>query len=142
MNAQQFTILLLHSFLTMASAMMIRVRGAGVASVNGVYQAKPYSQVPAGFAKTCDKMGWPSEATWIKLAVPSLEWYEAENGSYIYLHKEGQWWIDDPTGAGIYIANNMDPNKPLPLNPPSDWKPLGPGTLPLPSVDMVDGSEL
>ena len=137
------TIRILLTLLTMTttSALMIRVRGAGVASVNGLYQAKPYSQVPAGFAKTCDKMGWPSKATWIQLAVPSLDWYEAENGSYIYLHKEGQWWIDDPSGAGIYIANNMEANKPLPINPPSDWKPLASGTLPLPSVELFDANE-
>ncbi|CAJ1966455.1 unnamed protein product [Cylindrotheca closterium] len=133
--------------MTTASAISIRVRGAGVTSVNGIYKAKPYSRVPAGFAKTCDKMGWPSEATWIKLAVPSIDWYEADNGSYIYLHKEGQWWIDDPSGAGVYIANNnnnnnMNANKPLPLNPSSDWRPLGQGTLPLPSIELVDGKEL
>ncbi|KAL3928906.1 MAG: hypothetical protein SGBAC_012441 [Bacillariaceae sp.] len=128
--------------MTTTSATMIRVQGAGVASVNGVYKAKPYSEVPAGFAKTCDKMGWPSEATWVKLAVPTLDWYEADNGSYIYLHKEGQWWIDDPSGAGIYIADNLNGNNPLPLNPSSDWKPLGQGRLPLPSVEMADGREL
>eukprot|EP00523_Entomoneis_sp_CCMP467_P007081 CAMPEP_0168741162 /NCGR_PEP_ID=MMETSP0724-20121128/12363_1 /TAXON_ID=265536 /ORGANISM="Amphiprora sp., Strain CCMP467" /LENGTH=141 /DNA_ID=CAMNT_0008788641 /DNA_START=30 /DNA_END=455 /DNA_ORIENTATION=- len=132
---------------TASSATMIRVRGAGMASVNGIYHAQPHSRGPAGFAKTCDKMGWPSRATWTKLAVPSLDWYEANNGSYIYLHQEGQWWIDDPSGAGIYIAdnhknnnhhkNNNNDNKPLPLNPSSEWKPLGPGTLPLPSVELL-----
>lgn len=39
------------SVMTTTSAMMIRVRDSGVASVNGVYKAKPYSQIPVGFPR-------------------------------------------------------------------------------------------
>jgi len=115
--------------------MQVKVSGAGVAIVNGLYRQRCASIVPAGFAATCDKMNWPSELTWQKLATPNVEWFESDNGSYIYLHKEGQWWIDAPDGGGIYITDDKSKEPPC-----GGWKPLVENALPLPTVSITDQS--
>ena len=122
--------------------MKVRVTGAGFAAVNGIYCRKPFSQVPTGFAATCKKMGWPSEATWKKLANRGCDWFASEqNDSYIYLHVDGQWWIDGPDGAGIYVAEQhqeqggKDDDTAVP--PQQGWKPLVPRVEPLPHVHVL-----
>eukprot|EP00965_Chrysotila_dentata_P261845 6214379-Pleurochrysis_carterae.AAC.1 len=59
-------------------------------------------------------------------------WFEAESGAYIYWNRsDGNWWIDEPSGAGAYIAQSDQQ-----LPPTEGWKPL-PGTkLPLPTVEL------
>lgn len=115
---------------------IIQVSGAGVAIVNGLYHSRSSQIVPAGFANTCRKMGWPSEPTWKRLSVPSVDWFEHENGSYIYLHQEGQWWIDEPTGGGVYLTNNNMEHPDIP--PTNGWKPLAGAVEPLPQLRIVE----
>lgn len=120
--------------------MQIKVSGAGVTVVNGLYSQKSAAIVPSGFAATCKKMEWPPAPTWQKLACPEVDWFESDNGSYIYLHNEGRWWIDDPKGGGIYIANHS-PNAKVIAPPYSGWKPLVDNALPLPSISIDNVSE-
>ena len=117
--------------------MKIQLSGAGFAAVNGLYNRQPLTVVPRGFAATCDKMGWPSRATWERLAsTASPHWFLSEkNDSYIYLHTDMQWWIDGPDGAGIYIA---DAKSSKPEEPPTTgWKPLVANVTPLPVVEIL-----
>ena len=67
------------------------------------------------------------------------DWLEHENGSYIYLHAEGQWWIDEPSGKGVYIATADRSEK----HPPIDgWKSLiSERGLPLPTVEHITQEE-
>ena len=46
----------------------ILVRGAGEAATNGLFRPRSPTVVPAGFARTCDEMGWASEPTWKRLS--------------------------------------------------------------------------
>jgi len=120
--------------------MALTVRGAGVTVLNGLYQAKPFSIIPPGFTKTCNQMRWNSEDMWNQLAVPSAYWFEHDNGSYIYLHKDGRWWMDDPSGAGIYVCPASDG---VDRVPSAGWQPLSAGLDPMPMVEHDGpGSEL
>ena len=89
--------------------------------VNGEYGVRAPDVIPAGFTATCVKMSWPHEAMWKKLSDGRRPWFEHSNGSYIYWNRsDGCWWIDDPSGAGVYIQ------KALSELPPEDghWEPL------------------
>ena len=108
--------------------MNVRISGAGYAIINGLYNERPWVNVPAGFARTCDQMKWPAAATWKKLSVPNTAWYKHEsNDSYIYFHNDGTCWIDDPSGAGVYIAPYFGSEFSIPK---TGWKPLGQGIPP------------
>jgi hypothetical protein len=127
--------------------MKVRVTGAGFTAVNGLYSRRPFSQIPVGFAKTCTRMGWPADSTWQNLATHSVDWFaNEENDSYIYLHRDKQWWIDGPDGSGIYIARNKSSDDAasgastsLPHNipPQTGWNPLASGLDPLPVVEVL-----
>ena len=120
--------------------MPLRVLGAGVSVLNGLYQAKPFSLIPAGFTATCDRMNWDSTEMWNQLAVPTAKWFEHDNGSYIYLHKDGRWWMDDPSGAGVYVCAASEGVGKVPSQ---GWKPLQGGKDPMPTVEHEgDNSEL
>lgn len=117
--------------------MPLKVSNAGVRVLNGVYQDKPFSVIPAGFAATCQKMQWNSNDMWNQLAVPTATWFEHDNGSYIYLHRDGQWWMDDPSGAGIYVCAAQQGDKTVPSH---GWEPLSGGVHPMPVVEHEDES--
>ena len=113
----------------MAMRRTLHVVGAGVAEVNGMYQQMG-ATIPAGFARTCEKQGWDAGAMWKKLYDQNTPWFEAENGSYVYRNKgDGRWWIDEPSGLGVYILESHEK-----LPPPSGWHPLDPNYEPVPSV--------
>ena len=113
---------------------IVKVSNAGVSILNGAYGPKPYNVVPDGFIKTCRKARWNPDQMWDQLAVPGVEWYEHENGSYIYLHNDGRWWMDDPTGAGIYVCASNSDNE---MIPSSGWEPLSRGADPMPTVELI-----
>jgi hypothetical protein len=114
------------------SAMSLKVSSAGVRVLNGVYQAQPFSMIPAGFTATCQKMRWNSQDMWNQLAVPSAPWFEHDNGSYIYLHRDGRWWMDDPSGAGVYVCPAQEGDTKVPSQ---GWEPLSRGQEPMPVVE-------
>ena len=63
-------------------------------------------------------------------------WFEAESGAYIYWNRgDGNWWIDDADGGGVYIARGSDD-----LPPKDGWVVLPTAQLPLPDV-RVETSE-
>ena len=109
------------------SRVSVSVRSAGVASVVGDYVQREASiSTPAGFAKVCEQMGWPTGEMWKKLADHSLPWFEAPNGSYMYRNlDDGQWWIDEPSGGGVYVVRSEAPLPPL-----TGWKLLPVVSLP------------
>lgn len=118
-------------------AMNLVVSNAGVKVLNGAYLPKPFTSIPAGFAATCQRMRWDPRQTWRQLAVPEAPWFEHDNGSYIYLHNDGRWWMDDPSGAGIYVCARSSDMSVVPAN---GWEPLTGGDPPMPTVTQTSGS--
>ena len=113
---------------------LVRVTGAGVASVVGIYAQRPLSSgPPEGFARVCNQMRWPVSETWHKLAAG--DWFEAENGSYLYKNAaDGHWWLDEPSGEGVYIVPGGGESYP----PAEGWRPLGAQSLrPLPRLEVL-----
>jgi len=83
----------------------LQITAAGRPSVIGLFSARPSSAIPAGFAKVCVQQGWGVEKTWKQLNDASRDWFESDNGAYIYYNKgDGQWWIDEPGGNGVFKA--------------------------------------
>jgi len=120
----------------------VQISGAGLSSVNGMYMPKsPSSSIPIGFKKTCDSMKWPVEKTWDDLSSKDTDWYlSTTNDSYMYLNaRDGTWWIDEPSGAGAFIAldkgNGEGP-------PASGWRPLDGIPGPVPEVEIHTEGEL
>lgn len=110
----------------------VRVVAAGVSSIIGSYAQRDAAKIPAGFAKVCEDMRWPVQGTWQKLCDQRLPWFEAENGSYMYRNvADGQWWIDEPSGGGVYVALSTEP-----LPPKTGWKALSDGKSPLPTIEV------
>lgn len=124
-----------------SAAMSLKVSGAGVRVLNGFYQSRPSTLVPEGFAATCARMRWNAGDMWNQLAVPQAPWYEHDNGSYMYLHQDGRWWMDDPSGAGIYVCPAIDGSVTVPSG---GWQPLSGGVDPMPTVHLEadNGDEL
>jgi len=55
-----------------------------------------------------------------------------ENGSYIYWNRsDGRWWMDGPSGAGLYIVKNSND-----LPPTSGWQALRGSKAPLPEIKL------
>ena len=109
------------------------VTNAGVDAVNGIFYPRNPTAIPAGFAKTCDEMGWASDKMWLRLSDQLRPWWESDNGSYLYWNQaDGKWWLDGPSGAGVYIV--LDSSQ----TPPADgWQPLPGALLPLPQVERT-----
>ena len=81
----------------------IVVAGAG-AEVDGAYAAVDAARMPRGFEEVCRAQGWSADATWRELN-GGATWYEAEGGAYVYHNRaDGCWWIDAPSGAGVFKA--------------------------------------
>lgn len=78
------------------------------ASLNGRYNVKDGKhEIPVSFAKVCTQNGWPVDATWARLN-GGRKWYQHENNnSYVYYNSgDSQWWIDGPSGLGIYVIKS------------------------------------
>jgi len=121
--------------MAMAMARVVVVEGAGSVDVNGKYAERDPRKVPAGFRLTCEKMLWDPEQTWKELTTGTTPWFESDNDSYIYLNRDGRWWIDDPSGAGVYIAKHDGASE---TPPTSGYVPLSGGELPVPQVVTAD----
>jgi hypothetical protein len=114
----------------------ISIRSAGFNAVNGVYQQKHPTVIPSGFDRTCRSMNWDTAQMWNQLSDQRRPWYEAENESYVYWNKgDGKWWIDGPSGAGVYIVKNAGW-----VPPKSGWISLDSDYQPVPTV-LVEGGE-
>jgi len=101
-----------------ASSLKVVVAGAGEADVNGEFVPRPSSQIPAGFADTCHASNWEPAKMWRELSESGRAWFESANGSYFYWNRgDGHWWLDGPSGAGLYIAHDDGQVPPL-----AGWK--------------------
>ena len=112
----------------------VTILDAGFKEVNGVYDsAGRGAKIPTGFVRTCEQMGWDSVAMWKQLYDETAPFYlRRENDAYIYRNKgDGRWWIDGPSGAGVYIVPSDDK-----LPPSSLWSALDDRHLPLPKVSV------
>ena len=112
----------------------MKIAGAGFQEVNGVYDSVSRGgKIPAGFVRTCVQMGWDSVAMWKELYDDTAPFYlHRDNDSYIYRNKgDGRWWIDGPSGAGVYIISSRDK-----LPPSTSWSALDKAHLPLPKVSV------
>ena len=79
-------------------------------------------------------MNWDTKQTWDRLSDPQRPWFEAENESYIYWNKaDGKWWIDGPSGAGVYIVKNDQR-----IPPRKGWIALDRTYEPIPNVDVIE----
>ena len=123
--------------LTVSSIAAVRVRGSGVASINTDYHWTSPENIPPGFAKVCLQNSWNVESTWKKLNA-GRDWLRATNESYIYLNNaDGNWWIDEPGGMGIFIAPAAATDNNLKTCPPTKgWKPLSKDYMPAPIVEI------
>mmetsp|Transcript_30699 Transcript_30699/g.96864 ORF Transcript_30699/g.96864 Transcript_30699/m.96864 type:complete len:81 (-) Transcript_30699:159-401(-) len=78
-------------------------------------------------------MRWPTAESWRSLADQQKTWFLHENGAYIYRNtRDGQWWIDEPSGGGVYVAKSDSD-----LPPTEGWEPLPQaGKRPLPQLEV------
>ena len=122
----------------------LRVEGAGNAHLNGLYLPRPAAEVPAGFRRTCEAQGWDTAELWDQLANPAAgkPWWEKADDSYIYYnHGDSLWWLDEPSGAGVYVAPGGSGSADK-LPPASGWRLLPGAAGPAPSVRPLETSEL
>lgn len=111
----------------------VEVSASGVIDVNAIYKGRDPTVIPIGFSLTCAEMKWDPEQMWAKLSDQKTEWYEADNGSYIYWNQgDGHWWIDAPSGKGVYIAE-----APSAAPPTSGWRALEGVPSPLPQIRIA-----
>lgn len=113
----------------------ITVMGAGQDQVNGKYSVRPGTVIPKRFESVCQREGWDPVRMWAELsgahgaAATSVEWYEHDNHSYIYLNtRDGHWWMDAPDGLGVYKAPAVaTPSPPTARTPSTARAPPVPG---------------
>eukprot|EP00873_Tetraselmis_striata_P013834 jgi/Tetstr1/434098/TSEL_023242.t1 len=90
-------------------------------------------------------MGWPTAKMWDQLSERPLGdtarwWWESENESYIYYNRgDNQWWVDGPSGAGLYVVPDMDAS---PVPPQDGWIPLQGAARPAPRCEYQVSEEL
>ena len=90
---------------TGAGGARVEGRDAGEPDVNGEYKPRNAAEIPRGFAATCAASNWAPVATWHELSEAGRTWFESANGSYFYWNRgDGRWWLDGPSGAGLYAA--------------------------------------
>ena len=130
----------------------ISIENAGFSDVNGMYYPRPSNEIPIGFDRTCREMNWSTNKMWNQLSFPDYHWFlHSRNDSYIYLNKsDGKWWIDGPSGSGIYIvpaaaasmSSSSSPSSTTtaydqPYPPKNGWMALRPDYHPIPTVQVV-----
>ena len=99
----------------------IVVQGAGRDDVQGSYVAAPASEIPKGFDDVCKANAWTTAKMWTQLN-RGATWFKHEtNGAYIYFNNaDMNWWIDAPSGDGVYKAPG-----PAHAPPANGWELLG-----------------
>jgi len=112
----------------------VTLSGAGSKIVNGVFVLRPPAIIPAAFDLVCKKYRWNTNNMWMQLN-GDANWWEADNGSYIYLNQgDGKWWIDSgETGLGLYISTARNHER-VGSPPLEGWETLTDGELPLPTI--------
>ena len=63
--------------------------------------------------------------------------FESENGAYAYLNADGKWWLDAPSGEGVYVAfPGGDKEADRIMIPKHGWTVIGNGKKPLPEIEF------
>lgn len=98
-----------------------------VRDINGAYKAQDGTLIPESFRKVCveSSLG-PAEKLWSRLN-RGAQWYKhTENNSYIYRNSgDGEWWVDGPSGLGVFIANTYRGTLAETAVPAHDWEFMG-----------------
>ena len=130
------------AFSTATSATTVKVRGSGVESVNTDYDWTPATIIPPGFEKVCRENRWGVESTW-EMLNSGRPWLRASNEAYIYLNSsDGQWWIDKPNGAGVYVVPKDQGSDSCEAGPPATgWRALSPSYNPAPTIEVITESK-
>jgi hypothetical protein len=109
-----------------------------VDSVNMEYEWTSATTVPPGFERVCIQNRWGAQSTW-EMLNDGRPWLRASNDAYIYLNSaDGQWWIDKPNGAGVYVAAQDDRDASEFAPPAKGWTALSSSYNPVPSVELID----
>jgi len=112
----------------------VECRDSGFGAINGVYSARPMTDIPPGFADVCVQNEWDTGSTWSRLGGGS-SWFGKANGSYIYFNEaDGHWWIDGPDGGGVFKSRG--PSHAIPAH---GWTPLRKGAVPPPNILVYRG---
>lgn len=101
--------------------LVLGIEETDFSSVGGLFVSKSASEIPKGFAQVCDDHGWDTDNTWAHLN-GGHSWFSNanNNGAYIYWNQSDKcWWIDAPSGDGIFKAKG-----PAHAPPAHGWKPL------------------
>ena len=116
-----------------ALAGALRIHGSGVPAVNQDYDWQSANKMPPGFKKVCLQNQWDPDSTWQKLNAGN-GWLRApSNEAYIYYNQmDKHWWIDEPQGAGVFIAPSADTKQP----PKKGWRALDSSYEPLPMIEQ------
>eukprot|EP00536_Pseudo-nitzschia_multiseries_P016664 jgi/Psemu1/222127/e_gw1.1188.18.1 len=122
------------AFSTAGKSVTIRVKGSGVDSVNTDFELCEATIIPSGFERVCVQNVWGVQSTW-EMLNNNKPWFRASNEAYIYLNNaDGQWWIDKPDGAGVFVTPKIRGED---TPPTSGWRALSPSYNPTPTVEVL-----
>jgi hypothetical protein len=96
-----------------------------VPQIVGTYKVQSPADIPKSFIEVCRQAGWNPGDMWQKLQggpEKGNPWFKhTDNESYVYRNlSDGLWWIDGPSGMGVFTAEGP-PN----AVPAHGWRFLG-----------------
>jgi len=98
----------------------LRLSMASSRNVNSVYAPRDPKTIPTGFSRMCNKAGgFAPRGLWDELTNGVTPWFESKDGCFVYFNcNDGHWYVDNPSGAGMYLAV---PDGSLLLPPTNGW---------------------
>jgi hypothetical protein len=98
----------------------LQLSAATARVVNGAYEPRDPDDIPPGFARMCGRAGgFAPRPVWDSATNGVTPWFESREGCYVWYNRdESHWYVDDPHGAGMYLAN---PEGSLLLPPTAGW---------------------
>jgi len=104
----------------------LQLSAAAARIANGVYLPRDPEDIPPGFARMCGRAGgFAPRPAWDSITNGVTPWFEQQGRGggtgcchVWYNADEGRWYVDDPRGAGMYLA---DPEGSLLLPPTAGW---------------------
>ena len=98
----------------------LQLSAATARVVNGAYEPRDPGDIPPGFARMCGRAGgFAPRPVWDSATNGVAPWFESREGCYVWYNRdESHWYVDDPHGAGMYLAN---PEGSLLLPPTAGW---------------------
>jgi len=89
--------------------------------IDSLYTPRDAKKIPSGFVHMCAKIGgYAPGPLWESTTNGLTPWFENEgDGTYIYYNAyESKWFLENSSGAGLYLAS---PNDSLLLPPMRGW---------------------